>query len=104
LAHAAGKLFRQFRRRFGHAKGFQQLHRLGPCRCILQAPKAANGDQHIIQCGEFRQQEMELEDKAQAREAQIGKFRSTQACRVAAFQQYAAFGGTIEQSKQIKQR
>jgi hypothetical protein len=35
LAHAARKLFRQFRCRFRHAKRFKQLHRLRPCCGIL---------------------------------------------------------------------
>ena len=103
LAHAAGKLFRQLRSGFRHAKRFQQFHRLrARCR-ILQTAKAAHWDQHIIQRGEFRQQEMELEHKAQALEAQIGEFCRTQACGIAAFQQHASFGWPIQQAKQIEQ-
>jgi 2-polyprenyl-6-methoxyphenol hydroxylase-like FAD-dependent oxidoreductase len=85
-----------------------RARRAAPCaRARASAGPAAeppDRDQHVVERREFRQQEVELEDEAEPREAQRRELRRGERGGVAPFEQHAPRARPVEQAEQVEQR
>jgi hypothetical protein len=104
LPHPARELFRQLRLRIGQAERLQQAPRMRSRGPVVQPAQPADRDQHVVDRAELRQQEVELEDEADPRQAQRRHLPRRKPRRVPSLEQHLPFRRPVEQPQQVEQR
>ena len=104
LALAAGELAGTLVGVLGKSKRAEQGKAALAHLSFRHLARGTHRQQHIVERGELRQQEMELEHEAAFGQADIGPFRFRQFRGRLAADDDLAFAGSIEQAQQIEQR
>ncbi|MDM0083463.1 hypothetical protein QTI17_22975 [Variovorax sp. J31P179] len=104
LALAAGQLAGTLVMVALQAEAVQQLRGAGIDRVGAEPSQLADREGDVVERAEFRQQEVELEDIAKPRQAEVRQPVVVEAAGVLAVDPDTSGGGQVQQAEQVEQR